>query len=234
MPAASMSLRSMLFLLPWLAAAPAQASGDLAAEVRELAQLLPGTYDNAQQAAAENDAGLAIELRQGRRMQRFVRVARPTACCTGFDPGPDAAYFYMQIFRDGEHWRGGDHIVVVYPDPSLDTLVWQFVRIAAPEKFPELAKDVAQQRAVTLIPQARDVLDCPVLGREAAPGRFRAGLKNGGCDVISRVSGKPRRREMFLDLTAERLLYMDRGIEKGVVVHGSVDGTPFSLARVVQ
>ena len=32
----------------------------------------------------------------------------------------------------------------------------------------------------------------------------------------------------------ERLLYMDRGIEKGVVVHGSVDGTPFSLARVVQ
>lgn len=230
-------MRSMLkvLLLPaLLATAPAMAAGDLAAEVRELAGLLPGTYDNAQQADAEDRTGLAKALRQGRRTQRFASVARPAACCTGFDPGPDAAYFYMQIHRDGEHWRGGDHIVVVYPDASLDTLVWQFVRVAEPEKFTDLARDARQQREVTLIPQARDVLDCPVLGRKAGPARFKAGLKNGGCDVISRVSGQPRRLEMFLDLTPERLLYMDRGLEKGVVVHGSVDGSPFRLMRTVQ
>ena len=35
--------------------------------------------------------------------------------------------------------------------------------------------------------------------------------------------------------SAERLLYMDRGIERGVVVHGAAsDGAPFNLARVVQ
>lgn len=228
------SIFGCLLLAGLFLAAPAMAAGDLAAEVQELAQLLPGTFDNALQAAAEDNMGLAKELRQGRRTQRFARVARPAACCSGFDPGPDAAYFYMQIFRDGEYWRGGDHIVVVYPDKSLDTLVWQFVRIAEPERFSDLAQDVVQQRAVTLIPQARDVLDCPVLGRKTGPGKFDAGLKNGGCDVISRVSGKPRRLEMFLRLSPERLLYMDRGIEKGVVVHGSVDGTPFSLARVVR
>lgn len=215
-----------------LATAAPSAPGDLAAEVRELERLLPGTYDNAEQAAAEERAGLAEELRQGHRMQKFARVKRPAACCSGFEPGPDAAFFYMQIFRDGVRWPGGDHVVVVYPDAALDTLVWQFVRVADPERFADLDRDVAKQRAVTLVAQPRDVLDCPVLGRKAAPGVFKAALKGGGCNVVSRVSGKLRRLEMFLDLSSDRLLYMDRGIEQGVVVHGSVDGSPFRLTRV--
>ncbi len=216
-----------------LATAASSAPSDLAAEVRELERLLPGTYDNAGQAAAEQRAGLAKELRQGHRMQKFARVERPAACCSGFDPGPDAAFFYMQIFRDGVRWPGGDHIVVVYPDAALGTLVWQFVRIADPERFLDLDRDVAKQRAVTLVAQPKDVLDCPVLGRRAGPGVFKAELVNGGCNVVSRVSGKERRLEMFLDLSSDRLLYMDRGIEKGVVMHGSVDGTPFRMTRVV-
>ncbi len=226
-----------LLFLQWvmaLAATQAAASGDLASEVRELERLLPGTYDNAEQAAAEAHAGLAKELRQGHRMQKFARVERPATCCTGFDPGPDAAFFYMQIFRDGVRWPGGDHIVVVYPDAALDTLVWQFVRVADPVRFADLDRsDVAKQRAVTLVAQPQDVLDCPVLGRKAGPGVFKAALKGGGCNVVSRVSGKERRLEMFLDLSSDRLLYMDRGIEKGVVMHGSVDGTPFRMTRVV-
>lgn len=215
-----------------LAAAPSIASSSLSAEVRELERLLPGTYDNAEQAAAEERAGLAKKLRQGHRMQKFARVERPAACCSGFDPGPDAAFFYMQIFRDGVRWPGGDHIVVVYPDAAQGTLVWQFVRVADPERFVDLDRDVAKQRAVTLVAQPKDVLDCPVLGRKAGPGVFKAALKGGGCNVVSRVSGEERRLEMFLDLSSDRLLYMDRGIEKGVVVHGSVDGSPFRLTRV--
>ena len=107
----------------------------------------------------------------------------------------------MQIYRDGEYWLGGDHIVVVYPDESLNTLVWQFVRVAEPEKFANLHEDVEKQRVVTLVPQPKDVLDCPVLGRKAEPGLFKAELKNGGCDVLSRVSGKQRRLEMSLVLS---------------------------------
>lgn len=228
------SIRKSMLLLLLLAAAPAMAANDLAAEVRELAQLLPGTYDNALQSDSEEKTGVAKELRQGRRTQFFARVERPAACCTGFDPGPDAAYFYMQIYRDGEYWLGGDHIVVVYPDESLNTLVWQFVRVAEPEKFANLHEDVEKQRVVTLVPQPKDVLDCPVLGRKAEPGLFKAELKNGGCDVLSRVSGKQRRLEMSLVLSRNSLLYMDRGIEKGVVVHGSVDGTPFRLTRTAK
>lgn len=224
---------ALLALMALLAASPALAADDLAAEVRELEHLLPGIYDNAEQAASEERAGLAKELRQGRRMQKFARVERPDACCTGFDPGPEAAFFHMQIFRDGVRWPGGDHIVVVYPDAARGTLVWQFVRVADPERFADLDRDVAKQRAVTLVPQPRDVLDCPVLGRKAGPGVFKAELVNGGCNVVSRVSGRERRLEMFLDLSSDRLLYMDRGIEKGVVVHGSVDGSPFRLTRVV-
>jgi hypothetical protein len=195
-------MRRFLAVCLLLSAAPAMASGDLAAELRQLAQLLPGKYDNAMQAETEEKTGVAMALRQGRRRQFFARVERPAACCTGFDPGPDAAYFYMQIFRDGEYWVGGDHIVVIYPDAAMDTLVWQFLRVADPGKFANLHEDVAKQRAVRLVPQPQDVLDCPVLGRQAGPGVFKAGLKGGGCDVVSRVSRKTRRLEMFLDLSA--------------------------------
>lgn len=197
-----------------------------------LAQLLPGTYDNARQFELQTKSEMPSHLQLGHRKQFFARVARPSACCVGFTPGDEAAYFYMRIYRDGEWWLGGEHIVVVYPDREVGQLVWQFVRIAAPEQFRELHLAPDKQRAVPLIAQPQDVLDCPVLGRKTGRSLFHAELKNGGCNVISRVSKRERRLEMYLTLSQERLLYLDRGIEDGRVVHGSVDGTPFDLERL--
>ncbi len=224
-------MKIMMVLLA-LSAMPAHvAADDLANEIQELITLLPGTYNNVQQSADQNAAGLPENLRLGRRAQFFAHVARPSACCTGFSAGPEAAFFYMRIYRDGELWLGGEHIVVVYPDRKLNTLVWQFVRIADPERFLDLHLNAEKQRNVTLVPQPQDVLDCPVLGRKAGPSVFKAELKNGGCNVISRVSAKLRRLEMNLTLTPTTLFYLDRGIENGQVVHGSVDGTPFNMVR---
>lgn len=226
-------IKSMVFLLALLST-PVNAADALSGEMKELVALLPGTYHNSLQFDAQSNMGLPASERLGRRTQFFAQVERPKSCCVGFTAGPEAAFFYMQIYRDGEHWMGGEHIVVVYPDRKEKTLVWQFLRIAEPEGFVNLHRDIDKQRNVKLIPQPQDVLDCPVLGRKAGPNLFKAELKNGGCNVVSRVSGKVRRLEMNLTLSPAALVYLDRGIENGVVVHGSTDATPFSMNRVAR
>lgn len=226
------TIRLILLFLAVISSPTLAAVDELAEEMKELAALLPGTYDNAVQFAAEAKSASPDHLRLGRRAQFFARIERPRACCVGFTAGEDAAFFYMRIYTDGKLWLGGEHIVVIYPDRERDQLVWQFIRIAAPERFLDLHLDVEKQKSVPLIPQPKDVLDCPVVGRKTGPNQFRAELINGGCNVISRVSGNLRRLEMHLTLSPETMLYLDRGIEDGKVVHGSVDGTPFDLRRV--
>ena len=229
---ATLKLLFLLFTLspvPWHAAAD-----DLANELKELVTLLPGTYDNARQFETQMNLGLPENLQLDRRAQFFAHVERPKACCVGFTAGPEAEFFYMRIYNDGELWLGGEHIVVVYPDREAKQLVWQFVRIAEPERFLDLHLDVEKQRNVKLIPQPQDVLDCPVLGRKTGPNVFKAGLKNGGCYVNSRVSGNRRWLEMNLTLSPSAMLYLDRGFENEKVVHGSEDNQAGHSARLVR
>ncbi len=225
-----MALAAAASLLP--CGAVAADSPDLEEQFHELIALVPGTYDNGPQVAMEVNMGIPPVDRHEHVTMVWTRTERPPACCPGNFAGPDAAFFYVQTYFDGELVLNSERFVAVYIDTQENAIRWQNMKIKNPHRYAGLHLESSKFESVELMP-ARTDIHCKTLWRRVSPGLFRGSKKNSeSCTFRSEYSGKQRRIENRFELTTDYFSYLDRGFEDGRIVYGRTDGVGHKMFRI--